>query len=367
MKKKNWLLLSFVLLFSLFLAACSSESVQNDSADNGSEGSEETGEESASTSEQELNLTARSEIPTMDPSMATDTIAFQWIGETREGLYRLTEDSQITEGVAIDHKVSEDALTWTFELRKSEWSNGDPVTAHDFVYSWRRAINPKTGSEYGPYMMSGVIKNATEISEGEAPIADLGVTAKDDYTLVVELENPVPYFESLTVFGTFAPLNQDFVEEQGEDFALEPENMLANGPFIMTEWNHGGNWTVEKNDTYWDKKAVKLARINTDVVKEVSTAVNLYETGELDRVDLTASFVDEYSTNEDFRVVEKPYMYFLKMNQENEVLANINARKAIQHAINKQGLVDVILNNGSLAANGFMPANFVKQDRKSVV
>ncbi|UOR13130.1 peptide ABC transporter substrate-binding protein [Halobacillus amylolyticus] len=363
MKKTNWLLLVLALVLSMFLAACSgggdSETGSEGGTDSGSEG--EGTEEAAGDSEQVLNLYETAEIPTMDSSLATDAVAFQWLGSTKDGLYRLGENGEPEPGIAKSHEVSEDGLTWTFTLREdATWSNGDPVTANDFVFAWQRAVNPDTGSEYGPYMLGGVVKNATSIAAGETPVEELGVTAVDDYTLEVVLEKPVPYFESMTTFGTFLPMNQAFVEEQGENYALEADTMLANGPFIITEWNHGEGWTVEKNEDYWDAENVKLNQINVSVVKETSSAVNLYQTGEIDRTTLTSEFVDEYRSSDEFRIEEEPTLFYLKMNQENEILANVNARKAIQMVIDRQAMVDVILNNGSIPAGGDVPANFAK-------
>ncbi|WP_318036200.1 peptide ABC transporter substrate-binding protein [Halobacillus amylolyticus] len=205
-----------------------------------------------------------------------------------------------------------------------------------------------------------MIKNATAVSKGEVPVDKLGVKAVDDFTFEVTLEQPTPYFESMTTFGTFLPLNEKFVKEQGENYAMEADALLSNGPFIMTEWNHGEGWTVEKNEDYWDADAVKLDQINVSVVKETSAAVNLYQTGEVDRVNLSSEFVDEYRSSEEFKVEEEPTTFFLKMNQENEILANKNARKAIQMVIDRQAMVDVILNNGSIPAGGIVPGNFVK-------
>lgn len=296
----------------------------------------------------------------MDPSLITDSVGFQWAGETYEGLYRLDENSQLVDGMAEDSEVSEDGLTWTFKLRDAEWSNGDPVTANDFVYAWQRAVDPDTASEYGPYFLGGIIDNAQEISNGEMEPEELGATAVDDKTLEVKLEKPVPYFESMTVFITFMPLNQKYVEEQGDKFATEAEYTISNGPFEMTDWSHGEGWTIEKSDSYWDADTVQLDKIHAKVVKEVSTGVNLYESGEIDQTELNAEFVDQYSSDEAFQVVEKPYLYFFKFNQDNnEALANADVRKAISMAIDRQGLVDVILNDGSVPAKGYVPSNFV--------
>ncbi|MCA0984874.1 peptide ABC transporter substrate-binding protein [Halobacillus yeomjeoni] len=359
MRKHYSLWLLSVLMLVLVLAACSGGGSTTES--NG-EGNEENTEKSSeeNNAKQEITVTAKSEIPSMDPQLITDSVGFQWAGETLEGLYRLDENSQLTEGMAESSEVSDDGLTWTFKLRDAKWSNGDPVTANDFVYAWRRAVDPDVGSEYGPYFLGGIIKNASAISNGEKDIEELGAKAVDEKTLEVQLEKPVPYFKSMTVFVTFMPMNQSYVEEQGENFATEAEYTLANGPFKMTEWNHGEGWTVEKNESYWDADTVQLDKINAKVIKEVSTGVNLYESGEIDQTELNAEFVDQYRTNEAFEVVEKPYLYFFKFNQEaHPALANVDARKAISLAIDRQSLVDVILNDGSVPAEGYVPSNFV--------
>ncbi|SIS92156.1 peptide ABC transporter substrate-binding protein [Salimicrobium salexigens] len=349
------LILSISLLF--VLAACGGNG-GNESSGEGSEGDSSEGSDSGS--DQSISFTAKSELPSMDPSLITDSVAFQWAGETYEGLYRLDENGELAEGVAKDHEVSEDGTTWTFNLREdAQWENGDPVTAHDFVYAWQRAVTPDTGSEYGPYFLGGVVKNASAIAEGEMKPEELGVKAVDDYTFEVNLEQPVPYFDSMTVFITFMPLNKSYVEEQGDSFSTEADNTLANGPFKMTEWKHGEGWKVVKNENYWDADTVELQEIDVKVIKETSTAVNLFQSGELDQAELNAEFVDEYRSSEHFEVVENPYLYFFKFNQENEVLSNADARKAMSMAIDRKSLTDVILNDGSVPANGYVPSNFV--------
>ncbi|QXE02717.1 peptide ABC transporter substrate-binding protein [Terribacillus sp. DMT04] len=356
MRKKNWLLVALVLVLSSFLAACSGGS--DSSGGDGGSGDSASG---SANGEQVFNLIIGDEIPSMDSSLADDQYGIQWTSETQEGLYRLAEDGSLAEGIATgDPEVSEDGMTWTFKLRENaEWENGDPVTANDFVFAWQRAINPDTGSEYGPYMMGGVIKNANAINSGEMEVDQLGVKAVDDYTLEVQLENPTPYFESLTTFPTFMPLNQKFVEEQGENYALEPENLLSNGPFKMTEWNHGSSMKFEKNDTYWDAENVQLEEINLQVVKDIATGVNLYDTGEVDRAPLTAEFVDQRINDPAYIPVATMSSWYLKLNQnrlgEETPLANINAREAISQAVDKEGLVNVVLNDGSTVSNGLVP------------
>jgi oligopeptide transport system substrate-binding protein len=352
MKVKHWLLLlTFGLVLSV-LAACSGDESKEPAGTDAKE--EEKGEKV-------LNFLNPEAIPSMDPSLATDESSFIYLAATMEGLYRLDEKTQTTPGIATEHKVSDDGLTWTFTLREdAKWSNGDPVTAHDFVYSWQRAVDPATNSEYGPYMISGVIKNAGAITKGELAVDQLGVKAEGDYTLVVELENPTPYFETLTTFGTFLPMNKKFVEEKGDSFATSSDNLLANGPYKMANWTStSDSWELVKNEDYWDAKTVKMDKLTFKVVKDPQTALNLYEEGTVDRMDLTSDLVDQYSSSEDYTVSADTFVYFLKFNQtKSEALANKNIRAALSRAFDKDALVGEILNNGSIAANGLVPKDF---------
>ncbi|ASN03969.1 peptide ABC transporter substrate-binding protein [Virgibacillus necropolis] len=355
------LLLALGILLSIFMVACSSgDDGGSTSSDSGSDSGGETAEGSEDV-KQVLNLLESDTIPTMDVSMATDELAFIYLGNTMEGLYRLDKDSKMVPGIAKDHTVSEDGLTWTFNLREdAKWSNGAPVTAHDFVYAWQRAVDPATGSEYGPYMMGGVIKNATAVNLGEVPVEELGVKADGDYTLVVTLEKPTPYFESLTAFGTYFPLNEKFVEEQGDNYATSSETLLSNGPFTMENWKSTStSWTLAKNPEYWDAETVKLEEITFDVVKDAQTRVDLYEKGEADRATISSDLVDKYASHEDFTITPEASLFYLKLNQtKSEALANVNIRKAISMAINKQAMVDEVLNDGSVVSNGFVPTDF---------
>ncbi|AIF44335.1 peptide ABC transporter substrate-binding protein [Virgibacillus sp. SK37] len=359
MKLKQWMILLAVGLLLGVLAACSGDKAEETSGEK--ETSSEVNEEAAAEGEKVLSFINPETIPSMDSSLATDESSFIYLAATTEGLYRLDENAKPVEGIAKKHEVSDDGLTWTFHLREdAKWQNGDPVTAHDFVYAWQRAVNPDTGSEYGPYMMNGVIKNATAISSGEKAVEELGAKAEDDYTLVVELENPTPYFESLTTFGTFFPLNQKFVEEQGDKYATSSDALLANGPYKMADWEStSSSWTLEKNEDYWDADSVKMNQLKFEVVKDPQTAVDLYESGVVDRVDLTSDLVDQYATNEDYVISPDTFVYFMKYNQTtNEALANKNIRNAMNRAFDKQALVDQILNNGSIVANGLIPVDF---------
>ncbi|OQP20050.1 peptide ABC transporter substrate-binding protein [Geobacillus zalihae] len=316
------------------------------------------GEKPAEKKEQVLNLLETQEIPSLDSALATDQVSFIVLNNVMEGLYRLGKDNKPVPGVAESYTVSEDGKTYTFKLRQdAKWSNGDPVTAHDFVFAWRRVLDPKTKAEYAYIMYD--IKNAAAVNTGKLPVDQLGVKALDNYTLQVELENPIPYFISLTVFGTFMPQNEKFVKAQGDKYGLEANTTLYNGPFVLSEWKHEQGWTYAKNPNYWDKDTVKLEKINVKVVKETATMVNLYDTKKADRVILSAEFVDKYKKDKNFHTYLEPSIFWLRMNTKKEPLNNVNARKAIAMAIDKEAMVNTLFNNGSVVANYAVPKDFV--------
>lgn len=340
MKKKLSVAVSLSLLATGVLAGC------------GTDDKKETG--SSEKKDQTLRLTTTDEIPSMDSILATDELSFNVFVNTNEGLYRLGEDGKTAvPGVAESHTVSEDGSVYTFKLRESKWSNGEAVTAHDFEFAWKRALDPKSGSQYA-YIM-GDIKGATDAMNGKGSLDDVGVKALDDYTLQVTLQNAVPYFLDLTTFPTFFPQNEKFVKEQGKKYGLEANTTLYNGPFVMSDWQHNTSYQLKKNDNYWDKDAVKLKQVDYKIVKETSTDVNLYTTGQVDRIGLAAEYVDNYKDDKEFMTQTEPSVFYMRMNQDNEALANVNIRKAISLSLDKSGIVNEILNNGSQVADYFVP------------
>lgn len=347
--------LGLTLTSALLLAAC------------GNGGSDSTGESSSegsegSNDEQVLHLIETAEIPSMDSTTSTDSVSNNVLNNVNEGLYRQGPENDLQLGMAAEEPtVSEDGLTYTFKIREdAQWSNGEPVTASDFVYAWQRLANPETAAEYA-YMIDGIVTNASEILTGEMDPSELGVTAEDETTFVVELAKPVPYFKDLLTLSMFFPLNEEYVTEQGNDYATNSDTILYNGPFELTEWDGAGlSWSLEKNEDYWDADVVKLDRIDVDAVKETSTALNLYNAGEADRMILTGEYVQTKQGAPDLLSQATSSVFYFKFNQERNgeetPLANENIRKAIAMAFDKQSFSDTVLQNGSLPANGLVPA-----------
>ncbi|PFB25853.1 peptide ABC transporter substrate-binding protein [Bacillus cereus] len=357
--KKFTAVVAPVLAMSMALTACSGSGGEKKSSTTSSGGGEENKSEIKYAAKQVLNRTEQQEIPTMDTSKSTDTLGAQILGNTMEGLYRLDKDNKPIPAAAESSTKSEDGKKYTFKLRKdAKWSNGDPVTAKDFVYGWQRLLDKNTAAEYA--FIAYYIKNAEAINKGEKPLTDLGAKAVDDYTLEVELEKPVPYFLNLLAFPSYYPLNEKFVKEKGDKYGLEADTTVYNGPFVMSSWKHEQGWQLKKNDKYWDKKTVKLDEINYSVVKEVATKVNLYDTGSIDFTLLSGEFVDKYKSNkEEYGEYAESSTFFLRLNQkrngQDTPLKSKKLREAIALSVDKKGLANVILNNGSKATDQLVP------------
>lgn len=310
------------------------------------------------TSGKVLKVAKDVELASMDQHIATDGLSFEVIAATIEGLYTLDAAGTAIPAIAEGYDLSEDGLTYTFHLRENaQWDNGTPVTAHDFVYAWRRLVNPATASEYAFIVDVAGVKNAAAINAGELPLEELGVKAVDDYTLEVSLELPVPFFLQLMAFPSFFPLNEAFVTEKGSDYAQSPEGLLANGPYKMTEWTQGHSFKVAKNDAYYDKDNVNLDGIEYKIMKDAQTAALEFESGNLDIVRLSGEIVDLYKENDAFTLIHEGYLWYMSPNQNIPELQNLNLRQALGRAVNKDQLTSTVLNDGSTVADYIVPVS----------
>ncbi|MBD1223050.1 peptide ABC transporter substrate-binding protein [Virgibacillus halodenitrificans] len=342
--------LLFVLGLILFMTACGD-----------TEDKQEKESSSSNKDEKVVKISAPGEIPGIDPVMADNDFSFNVINQINEGLYRLDKEGKPQLAIAAkEPEVSKDKKVYTFKLREDAlWSDGSPVTAHDFEYAWKKVVDPKTGAAYGP-QLEEIVLNATEILKGDKPVDDLGIEALDDHTLKVTLENGVPFFKELLTTATFFPQPQEYIEEQGDKYATDSDHALYNGPFVLDDWTGTGmSWTYKKNENYWDKEAVNVDRIEVNVVKDAETAVNLYQNGQLDRVNLTSDNVEHFQGEDEFHTFLTGSTSYIKMNQgkdgETTDLANLHIRKAMNMAINKEVIVEELLGNGSVVAHGNVP------------
>lgn len=313
-------------------------------------------QESAAAKGNALNVHIDVEVASMDPQIATDGTSFEVIADTTDGLYELDADGNPVPALAESVDKSADGLTLTYHLRDAKWSNGTPVTAKDFVFAWRRAVNPETASEYAFIVGIAGIKNADAVSSGEKPLEELGVTAVDDKTLKVELDVPVPFFESLMAFPTFYPVNEEFFTKCGDQYASTPDTLLSNGPFKITAYEPAATTiTLEKNPDYWDAGKVKLDGINYQVIKDSQQAMLAYQNGDLDLVTLSGEQVEQFQADPEFKNIMAGYLWYMSPNTKVAGLENLNLRKALSLCFDKEAVCTNILKDGSIPAYFAVP------------
>ena len=315
------------------------------------------GSKSSSSSSETFNRMEKDVISTMDNAHITDVISGQATVDTGDGLYRY-KGKKLEPAVATKVvKPTNNGLTYTFNLRKTKWSNGDPVTAKDFVFAWKRAADPKTKSEYA-YLFSG-IKNADDITAGKKAASTLGVKAEGDYKLVVTMDRPVPYFSTMMVNPVFFPLNQKTVDKYGKKFGTQSKYLVFNGPFKLTNWNGTGNsWDEVKNTSYWNAKQVKLDKIHVQVVKDSNTAANLFATKKLDDAVLTGEIAKQHAKDKDYVGDKQGRTTYLDMNEEKVPdFKNLKLRQAVAMAINRDEFANKVIGDGSFGISTITPEN----------
>lgn len=310
---------------------------------------------SQSQSKQVLNWTESAQISTQDPSLTTDSTSFQALLNTQEGLYRLDKKQKPKLALAKSAKLTDGGKTYTFVLRDAKWSNGQAITANDFVYSYRRTLNPKAKSSMAFYLYQ--IVNAEAINAGKKPVSSLGVKALSKNKLQIKLVRPVSYFKLLLAFPLFFPENQQFIEKVGSKYGTAAKYTISSGPFKLTKWT-GSNkqFTLVKNQNYWDKKNVKLDKVNETISETSSTAYNLYQAGKLDETYLTGEQVKANKGKSTFYDRPASAIQRLELNRKKvKAFNNFNIRRALSLAIDRESLAKV-LSDGSVAAKGFVPS-----------
>lgn len=326
------------------------------------------GKQQTTSKQQELRLSASAPLDTIDISKAT---GYGQTGNVFESFYRLGKNGQPTAGLAKKATVSADGLTWTFTLRNAKWSNGDQITAQDFVYSWRRSLTPKTASPYA-YLFSGV-KNADAITKGKLPVEQLGIKALDNKTVEISLEKPIAYFKVLMAYPLFGPQNQKVVEKYGKKYATNSKYMVYSGPFVIKDWTGTSDkWSFQKNPNYWDKKQVKLDKISYKVVSNPNTGYELYQQDKLDMTPLSSQQVKNYKNSSEFKQYPYSYVAFLAYNfnatnaANKKALNNQNIRRALSLALDRKVLTKKVFGDGSQVPTGFVANDLAKNPQTGV-
>lgn len=366
MKRTLAMLLAAMMLFGL--TACNSTDEPTGSSA-GNPGSNTDTPGAADAGSKYLNVMLGTNVMSLDTNLATDGDSFEVIADCIDGLTQMDAEGAAIPAIAENWDISEDGLTYTFHLRDAKWSNGDPVTANDFVFGWRLGV--ETNIEYNYMFGDGVgnVKNADAIMAGEADADTLGVTAQDDKTLVVELTAPVSYFPSLMYFPSFYPINEAFYSGLAEGtYGTSPETYLSNGAFVLESYTPGtASLSLKKNPGYWDADRVKLGGINYQVVGSSDSALTAFKSNTLDVVTINGSQVasaeDDSSLSSKLNITGAGYLWYLTFSQTDKnaqggMLANANLRLAISNAIDRESIVDNYVMDGSLATYTAVPPQF---------
>ncbi|WP_306461382.1 peptide ABC transporter substrate-binding protein [Thioclava sp. JE_KL1] len=309
------------------------------------------------------------DLKTLDPDLSTSKDGNDVLQQMFEGLYQQDDHGKLVPALATSYEVSDDKKTYTFHLRNEKWSNGDPVTAQDFVYAWRRLADPATASQYSWYIELMQVKNAHDVIAGDKKPSELGVKALDDHTLQVTLDSAIPYFRQMLVLSSTFPVPQKVVEEYGSDWT-KPENMVVNGPYKLKSWKIGNSIELTKNDAYYDAANVTLTDLKFIPMQDNDQALTRYEAGELDFVQTPAGqyprLKKEYPDAAHAPPRSCVYAYRFNVGPNGpEALKDVKVRKALSYAINRDIIVDKILKGGQKPAytwTHWATANFKAPD-----
>lgn len=325
--KKILLLLVFVLL----VTACGQSSNNSSTSSNNQ----------TPQGEKTFTFGLTTDIMSLDTNYATDGTSFSVIANFLVGLVELDEHGQAVPGVASSWDESADKTEYVFHLNpKAVWSNDKPVTAHDFVYSWKRLVSKELASEYA------FLPETANIQSYEAV---------DDHTLKVKLSKATPYFLGLMAFPSFFPVNEEFVKEHKDNYATKPEFLLSNGPFVLSEHVPGNSATMVRNPKYFKADEVKVDKVVMKLVKDTQSSVLAFENKELDLVPLSGELVERYKGTPEYQSKLFGYLWYIPMNFQVKELQNLNLRKALSLSVDRENMANLVLKDGSVAADGFVP------------
>ncbi|XOZ34860.1 peptide ABC transporter substrate-binding protein [Halomonadaceae bacterium KBTZ08] len=307
--------------------------------------------------EQVFTYRALDESSSLDPQLVQDVDGSYIVRDLFEGLLNTDAEGNPEPGVAKRYESSDDNMTWTFYLRDdAKWSDGNPVTAHDFVYAWRRAVDPAVGSPYAWYMGLMGLKNGQAIIDKEKDKSELGVKAVDDHTLQVQLDEPKPYFPQMVTHATTFPSPKWVIEEHGDDWT-RPGNLVGNGAFVLTEHVINERLVRERNELYWDNESNMLDKVEALVINNENQALNRYDAGEIDKTEVPAG---QYPRQEERRPKEahsNPSLctYYYAANTEVPPLDDPRVRTALSLAIDRKIIVENVTQGGQQPAYSFTP------------
>lgn len=312
-----------------------------------------------------VTVDLRADVPDMNPTTTSDATSADILRMTTAGLYKLDENDQPVPDLAEETTVSDDGLTYTFKLREdAKWNNGDPVTAHDFVYAWTIAMKKETASVYG-FILYNNIKNGDKFFAGECKAEELGCKALDDYTLEVTFNTPLAYALNLFAFQSYLPVNQKIYEAAGKNadgtsmYNKDVDTMAYNGPYYISEWVHDDHITLTKNEDFYDADSIKIPKIKYTMMTDANTRLNAFQAGQVDCINVNAEQVKQLQTMNEpvYSYTDNGSWYFQYNLKGNKIMSNAKVRMALGNAIDPKAYVENVVANGSVVANGLVPTS----------
>lgn len=339
---------SLLLVAGLALSGCGSNGGGTATPD-----APNTAESSTPAGNQDITFALQNTPDGIDPNITSNSFAGPILFNTFEGLVTYsTKDGSLIPGQAESWTISDDGLTYTFKLRPGlKWSDGSPLTAHDFVYSATRILTPATGAQYvGLY--TDYVVGAQELYDDPTKTDGLGIVATDDSTLTIKLKAPAPYFIDILGMWAWNPVQEATIKANGDQWTNKADSYISNGPFKMEQIKLGESYVLVKNPNYWDAANVKLDKINFRLIPDASTALSAFENGQIDgQLTVPASDVARLKTSDSGLVVTPAYATtFYLINNKVAPYDNVLVRKAINLAIDRNALVNDVLQNGGTPA-----------------
>ncbi len=306
------------------------------------------------------------EFTSVDPQLVEDVSGSEIVRDLFEGLYNQDAKGNLVPGVALSHTVSDDKLVYTFKLRpEAKWSDGTPVTAGDFVYAWQRLADPNTASEYQWYISIMNLANADPVMAGEAPLEELGVKAVDDHTLEVTLASAMSYFPLTTTHSSAFPAPKWVIDEFGNDW-VKPEHIVTNGAYVLTEHVPQERSVRTRSETYWDNADTTIDTVTALVINDENVALTRFLAGELDRTEVPSGQYPSLKAQYPDTAISFPrlcsYYYMINVSEDTrEPFQDVRVRQALSYAVDRDIIVDKVLQGGQFPAYTFTPgttANF---------
>lgn len=344
MKKR--FLVPVALVAALALAACGKANTKtaNDTK------ADTANEAAASGDTKELAIQVGPTPETIDPALNSSNDGGNMLQHLAEGLLKMDKNGNMIPGLAESYEVSDDGLTYTFKLRKGlKWSDGSDLTAKDFVYSWKRVADPNTAAPYGQDVL-GKVKGYEEAAGGN--IDALAVSAPDDTTFVVELANPVPFFDRIAAFSTLVPVQEATIEANGDAWTLSPETNVTAGPYKLAEFTDGDRIVLEKNENYWDKDSITFDKITYRLIEDPNAAYTAYKQGEVSMIkSVPSEEIPALKGTEEFHVDPLMGTYYLSFNTAKKPFDNEDVRMALSLVIDRDYVANTVMQGTYLPAN----------------